>query len=70
MVAKDYVTQFDDAITNTTIDTIVQICGQSDYQAVADLLQNLKLTLGQLVNALVSALALLSCDTIVPLYVS
>jgi hypothetical protein len=60
MDAKDIVAQFDDAIMNTTIDTIIKIWGESDYQAIADLVQNLKLTLGQLVNNLVRALVFFS----------
>lgn len=60
----------DAAFRNVSVDTLESICGDGDFQSIEVLAQYILGSLVRLVEAALGVLEVLSCETIVPLYVS
>lgn len=62
--------EFEQAMKNVTVDDLAAICGQGDYGALQALAEAVVTSLTDLVDASLGILAALSCERIIPLYVS
>lgn len=60
----------DAALRNVSVDTLESICGDGDFQSIEVLTEYILGILVRLVEAALGVLEVLSCETIVPLYVS
>ena len=66
MAVKD----FDQAVQNVTVDGLTAICGGGGFETIQVLASEVLTRLSTLIDATSGLLAALSCESLVPLYVS